>query len=131
MYAQAHTRLITFSERVNPVCGNLITDIRPIHNTHSGTHTHPQNTIVRLFRLIASGSLRVLPPPSKPPTPPVLNEYSLFVAIDCGTILFFNKMSTTDAPPPLHHQAPNIATLTTLGKCCNKNNIIPCIGRRQ
>lgn len=63
MYAQAHTRLITFSERVNPVCGNLITDIRPIRNSHPGTHTPAVNTIVRLFRLIASGSLRVLPPP--------------------------------------------------------------------
>lgn len=98
MYRHTHTRLTTFSERVNPVCGNLITDIRPIHNTLS--HTPAVNTIVRLFGLSRGGGESVNSPyrhPSQPPSPVSYEFFCYLLFVDCGTILFMNKMSRTDA----------------------------------
>lgn len=98
MYRHTHTRLTTFSERVNPVCGNLITDIRPIHNTLS--HTPAVNTIVRLFGLSRGGGSLWTPPTATHPNRPHLfhtNFFCYLLFVDCGTILFMNKMSRTDA----------------------------------
>lgn len=83
MYRHTHTRLTTFSERVNPVCGNLITDIRPIHNTLS--HTPAVNTIVWLFGLSHGGGVCELPLP--PPIPTALTCFiRIFFVICCLSI---------------------------------------------
>lgn len=146
MHRQAHTRFTTFSERVNPVCGNLITDIRPIHNilslslsdpTHTHTHTlveiceHPQ--LIQLFGCLAyrEGSpwkwLQTNGAADCPlPLPRWLHTHPLPALIRIFVICCYRLLNNFIYEQNVNSRCPALLRGPYSG-CCNKNNIIPCI----